>query len=319
MLKVLAKRALRSIVAGLPWGARQAVLEGILDHGDRDGAIMGRLAKRSGIVAVVADGDFGWISSIPSDSMVLARYARTGTFSRTNNIFFESFFGTEPGRYLDIGANIGMTLLPIARSRQIECWAFEADPSNFKNLRDNVHRHITHGNVTLQQIALYDRRTTLKFGLAADGNPGDHRIIARESQRVVIEVAAAPLDDLVPVYSGRLAAKIDVQGAESFVIAGGQRTLGQAGAVTIELSPYHISQLDGDIDVILDYLSKFDRIAMVEGDSDEGPVFEPSSQAIGSLRTFYQKGREEAMKVLHLPHPPHQRFLDVYALRGPTG
>ncbi len=265
------------------------------------------LAKRAGIIAVVADGQFGRFSSVPSDQMALWRYARTGTFSRTNDMFFESFFGDDEGTYLDIGANIGLTTVPIARNPRVKCIAFEADPSNFANLRDNVHRNAEHRNVELHEVALFDKKTTLRFGLADDGNPGDHRVLTRDSERRSIEVSAVPLDDIVHAMRGRVGAKIDVQGAEPFVISGGRATLAQVEALTIEFSPYHIAQLDGDVEIIMDYLSGFSRIASVSGDSDKEPIFGSTKDSIKALREFFQESKND--------NELNQRFLDVFALR----
>jgi FkbM family methyltransferase len=315
VLKQLTKEVIQTVVARLPWGARRAVLEGLLQHDDLDGEVLSRMATRAGIVAVVADGDFGWFSSVPTDQMVIRRYARTKTFSRTNNAFFTDYFGSNDGCYLDIGANIGLTLIPIARHPNVQCVAFEADPGNFLCLRDNVTRHAAHGNVELHQVALFDKHATLLFGLADDGNSGDHRVVTRPSERRTIEVKASPLDDLITRLPARVAAKVDVQGAEPFVIAGGQQTFAQVQAIAMEVSPYHITQLNGDIDIILDYLSGFKRIAVVEGDSDGVPVFSAEKAAISSIRSFFNAGRQNAESVLDMKHPPHQRFLDVYALR----
>jgi hypothetical protein len=139
--------------------------------------------------------------------------------------------------------------------------------------------------------------------------------VTRPSERRTIEVKASPLDDLITRLPARVAAKVDVQGAEPFVIAGGQQTFAQVQAIAMEVSPYHITQLNGDIDIILDYLSGFKRIAVVEGDSDGVPVFSAEKAAISSIRSFFNAGRQNAESVLDMKHPPHQRFLDVYALR----
>ena len=203
--------------------------------------MIARLAKRVGIIVVV-DGDLGRFASVPEDQIGLPRYAATRRFSRVHDSLFGTFFGDQAGTYLDIGANIGLTVVPIGRKPLVRCIAFEADPANFATLRDNVRRNIMTNNVEMHEIAVIDRRATLQFGLDNSGNVGDHRIVTAGSQRKVIDVQAAPLDDLVHEIIEPLAPKIDVQGAEPFVIAGGRNTLDKVGTLALEFSPYHMAE-----------------------------------------------------------------------------
>ena len=62
--------------------------------------------------------------------------------------------------------------------------------------------------------------------------------------------------------TGAVAAKIDTQGAEPFVIAGGREVLSCVGLLAIEFSPYHMRNLGSDPDVVLDFLATFTRLAV---------------------------------------------------------
>jgi FkbM family methyltransferase len=56
----------------------------------------------------------------------------------------------------------------------------------------------------------------------AEGNIGDHRLtIADVPGRRTVKVPAVPLDDFIDNATPPLAVKIDTQGAEPYVIAGG--------------------------------------------------------------------------------------------------
>jgi FkbM family methyltransferase len=236
---------------------------------------------------------------------VLWRYAAIKTYSPTNNTFFRDFHAGRGGTYLDIGANIGLTFVPVAQDPHLRCIAFEADLENFANLRDNVRRNVSHDNIELHQIALFDRRTTVRFALDNTDNPGDHRIIVQDSDRRVIEVPAPPLDELITVADGPLSAKIDVQGAEPFVIAGGRATLDRIDALILEFSPYHMAQLNADVGIVLDYLAGFARLATVPGGSDTRSVFAPASDVLDGLRRF----AKEAIA-------SDEAHFDVHALRA---
>jgi FkbM family methyltransferase len=92
----------------------------------------------------------------------------------------------------------------VAQNALVRCIAFEPDPTNFQNLQQNLRRNIFGQNVTTHQTALFDREISVHFGLAEDGNLGDHRIVQQSNvRRRTIEVQAEPL-----------AVKIDVQGVE---------------------------------------------------------------------------------------------------------
>ena len=303
VMKQRIREFIRDSVGHLPWGVREAALEGLLKRaGNRE--VLERMARQEGITVFGCDGEFGRVVSSNADHAVLGRYAKTGTFASKANGFFNTFFGSAGGTYLDIGANIGLTTIGLSRNPLISCIAFEPDPTNFRNLTDNVQRNCIHGNVTLHQLALLDKAGPLRFSLASDGNLGDHRIAAGSETRETIEVMGARLDDVVTSVRHPFGAKIDVQGAEPFVIAGGARLLSEVGAFTIEFSPYHMGLLDADGGLVIDYLSGFSRLACVRGDSDEELDFGAPRPILDRLKRVLQEWTGE-----------EYRYLDIYALR----
>jgi FkbM family methyltransferase len=152
--------------------------------------------------------------------------------------------------------------IPFARNPLIHCMAFEPEPVNFGLLKRNVARNAPDGSVDFHQMALYHSRTSLELAIA-EGNIGDHRVTIKGMQgRRTIEVAAIPLDDFLHAISGRLAVKIDTQGAEPFIVAGGRQVLARADLLVMEFCPYLMRQLEGDPEIILDLVRKFDRLAV---------------------------------------------------------
>ena len=92
------------------------------------------------------------------------------------------------------------------------------------------------------------------------------------------------MDDYLPQVEGKLAIKIDTQGAEPFVVAGGQQVLARAGLVAMEFCPFLMRQLGGDPKVVIDVLSGFDRVAVMSGGVAETPRFIAPSAAQAILR-----------------------------------
>ena len=56
-------------------------------------------------------------------------------------MFVDFFEERDSGTYLDIGANIGLTTIPIARNHRVRCHSFEPDPGLFVHLLENIHRN----------------------------------------------------------------------------------------------------------------------------------------------------------------------------------
>jgi FkbM family methyltransferase len=294
-MKDAAKRFVRHVGKQLPWGIREALLEGICDR-MTTAAALGRLASRMGITGVVAEGDCGTIRGIPGDGSVFPRYAAAGHYAAGTTRLFSEFFAGSSGTYLDIGANIGLTTIPVARNPDVRCHAFEPEPTNFAHLKENIDRNCRHGNVELHQLALLDRKGTLPLALDKNGNPGDHRLaLQSEMGRSTIEVATAPLDDIVGDAAGPIGAKIDVQGAEPGVIAGGRNVLSRAGLVVLEFAPWHMRALGGDYRAVVDYLGQFDRLAIVDPESDETPVFASAREVSARLHEIARAGAGDAL------------------------
>ena len=304
MVKTIAKRVLASTVLQLPWGAREAIYEALSDRLGATEAMV-RAASRAGITGISASGRWGTIQSAANDRAILPTYARTGDWAKRTHDALAEFFSETGGTYLDIGANIGLTTLPVARNPLVNCFAFEPEPTNFANLQANVQRNASHRNVVLHPLALLDRAGSVPFGLSDDGNLGDHRVVTQSGGgRRTIEVAAAPLDALDVPITGQLAIKVDTQGAEPAVISGGTRTFAKASLVVLEFSPYMIDQLRGDPDVVYRCLAGFDRVAVMKGESEESLSFSSAAAACATLQQFYENSRRD-----------QDVYFDVYAYR----
>jgi FkbM family methyltransferase len=204
------------------------------------GCLDGALSPRK------ADGSrkYGNITFSADDRALLPSYAKTGTWAERTNRQLAEFFASvgNRGACIDVGANVGLTTIPIARHPGICCTATEPDPTNFRCLSENISANCPHNNVTLRNIAIFSERKRLSLELD-EHNLGDHRIrlansggILNEQNRKVIAVDALPLDD-IPVSGGTLAIKLDVQGAEAFVIRGGRNILDRAGLLIRKSGP----------------------------------------------------------------------------------
>ncbi len=272
------------------------------------------LADQLGIDGIRSRGEYGDVVSSPHDYAVFATYASTGRWAEHTNELIGRFFDKAGrGTFLDIGANIGLTTIPVARRANVACHAFEPEPENFRNLRQNIRANCAHANVTLYQVALFERETELPFELA-EGNLGDHRIhvasasINRrgEHSRKVVMVPAARLDDLVQVDSGALAIKIDTQGAEPFVFAGGPRTVAAADLLVLEWWPYSIDRMGGDPALVLNALRRsFQWGRMARGEGAEDTPLLPMAEICAQLESSFATDKQA-----------HRTYFDVAAVKA---
>jgi FkbM family methyltransferase len=282
-MKQFARTVIRRLVARAPWGVREAMLDGYMDRLGGIEVLSARLLSRLKIVEIGADGDRGVIASAWNNRDALLEYATTGTFAPTVMHALLDFFGDSPGTYIDVGANIGLTTIPLARNPRIHCLAFEPEPGNFRYLKRNVARNAERASIDLHHVALFDTRGTMTMALSEE-NLGDHRLTQRGVPgRRTIQVPTAPVDDFLDRIAGPLAVKVDTQGAEPFVIAGGERVFAMAGLLAMEFCPYLMRQLGGDPGVVIDLAATFDRIAVMSGGITETPHYVSPAEARSML------------------------------------
>ena len=221
---------------------------------------------------------------------------------RSASIFFA---GKGGGTYLDIGANIGLTTIPVAQNPKVHCIALEPEPTNFRNLIANITANCEHGNVRALQLAAFSQAASIELELAT-GNLGDHRLrltsasgLMEEHARPTIQVDAAPLDDVVGPIKGALAIKIDTQGSEPFVFAGGKQTLERADLLIQEFWPYGMGRMGGDVEQVIRYLEKtFDTLSIRSNNGEALASAIPLARAAALLRTFVRtKGSDPSFFV----------------------
>lgn len=152
-MKTFVKSLLCRSVAALPLRAQKLILAELARNVENFEAA-GDMARRMGFTGFVADGDAGTIRGAVDDNSVLVKYAREHSWAPRERSLFKELFAERGGTYLDIGANIGLTVIPIAQMPQVECFAFEPEPNNFRYLSENIAVNCHNNNVRLLNLAL---------------------------------------------------------------------------------------------------------------------------------------------------------------------
>ena len=221
------------------------------------------LGKSLNVSLVQADGPLGKLFGSIHDNGVFHNYLRQSEpFDFIIDYVSEFFAGRGGGTFIDIGANIGMVTIPIARNPSVVCMSFEPEPFNYQVLNWNVGLNCPHHNVTTYNLALFDQTSVLRFELSPF-NFGDHRVrsanssnggnLFAENDRQIIEVRAVPLDDALDLSSIKkpLVLKLDTQGAEPQIIRGGKRVIAETDLMLFEFWPYGMKRMGGNVDQLL--------------------------------------------------------------------
>ena len=211
-------------------------------------------------------GQDGEISGLITDDVIFRVYILDGTWSSNINELLTSFFlQAESGTFIDVGANIGLTTIPVAKNELVVCHAFEPEPVNFELLLENVKHNVPGDNIHLHNVALFSETMQLTFELA-QANSGDHRVRYgqpktsskhfHERDRRTIVVPGRRLDEVLSVSALKkpIAAKIDTQGCEYHVYKGGRHIFREVSLLVLEYWPYGINRMDGNIHELLSML-----------------------------------------------------------------
>jgi len=303
----------------LPSRARNGLLAELCGaaRGSDAYAALQRLGRRFGVADVRVSGDYGIVEGGLADTVILASYARTGAWVPGINAAIDAFFGGyDGGTYIDIGANIGLTCIPIARWPRVACKAFEPEPRAFRYLAANLARNCPAANVKAFNFAVSDRNGAVAFELS-DDNLGDHRIRLNaangsfgEAGRRVIEVPTKRLDDVLRVdeLSRPIAVRLSTQGAECRVLEGGRAVLEAASFFTFEFWPYGIARMGDDVRHLVDFIARrFSSGAILEGKQDGHPTWKPISEVAERLANFASGGGDRPYALC-----------DVIAIREPA-
>ncbi|HMS98872.1 MAG TPA: FkbM family methyltransferase [Saprospiraceae bacterium] len=120
---------------------------------------------------------------------------------------------------LDIGSHIGFYSLYLSNKVSLgKIFAFEADPTNFRKLQNNLKLNPEISNVGIVNVGVSDKSETLSLGLNTSGNKSGNSFLSNSNNR--IEVICKPLLDLLFELSIQKVnlIKIDIEGFEYRVL-----------------------------------------------------------------------------------------------------
>lgn len=150
----------------------------------------------------------GWELIIPDSASFLSTYK--SIFA--DRIYAFKFAGEEP-RILDLGANIGLSVLFFKKLYpKARITAFEADPKIFGYLTKNVHGN-GYSDVQLINKAAWHENTTLEF--SSEGADGGRAAYAGDVN--LLDIEAIDINRFLKDHQFNFL-KMDIEGAEEFVL-----------------------------------------------------------------------------------------------------
>jgi len=124
---------------------------------------------------------------------------------------------------LDVGANFGLYSCTACLKRpNLTVHAFECDKRNYAHLFANLRLNDLIESVITHEVALGAENGTIKFTQAGLKNTGASRMGSKDGNTVVNQVR---LDDYMPTLSGKIAMKMDIEGAEILALTGMKKLL----------------------------------------------------------------------------------------------
>ena len=224
-------------MSGLPFVAAYRVLSNALRHP------LGRRRKLRTLAAIARWQVRSRLSAGPFDlpwvagTRLLATRGMTGA---TGNIYFGLHevpdmafmvhFLRPDETLFDIGANIGSYALLAAGAAQARVVAFEPHPKSAELLERNVAHNRLGDRITVCRVALSDREGG---GSLTDGLDTMNHIVESAAQGFTT-ISLRTLDSEAAVRPPAML-KIDVEGHESQVLAGGAQALADPGLLAIEI------------------------------------------------------------------------------------
>lgn len=176
----------------------------------------------------------------------------------------------ENNNVFDIGANIGVTTLNIAKKASSgNVFSFEPDPINFNKLSQNVSQN-TFNNINLNQFGLGNKNERLKLYVVNEGNLGGNKINQTASSNYNW-VTLKKLDDFIDDNKIKKVdvIKIDVEGFEYNVLKGGEKSIKTHKPIcVIEIDDKNLKEQGASAKEVILFLEKYyNKIIKIDNNS----------------------------------------------------
>ena len=302
-MKRLIKELLLNLLAGIPQRYKNEIFR--------------TLGRSLSVRSFVCEGDLGLFEGSLNDYTVHNLYLLNKCYSPGLQTILNKLFVSNQGTFIDVGANIGLTVIPIAIEKTgVTCFAFEPELDNYRYLRKNIIANDIESKIKIFNLALFSEDCVLNMELS-QSNMGDHRVrlksinetdgnLYEENSRETVVINARKLDNVIEGYELKkpIIMKIDVQGSEVRVFGGANKVLPKVDFLITEFWPYGINRLNDSVDSFIQVIKQF-SFGAVYNDNKKGlPKLSPIGDIIKKLTEIPSDGSSiEHYDVIFSRHP----------------
>jgi FkbM family methyltransferase len=272
MIQSLARRTRKFAVE------RTKVISAVLHHPLNRGGKVRALRDYLLWNAVRFSMDASHVVRLPEGlEIIVSRAEKFGTAAYVNFVgdFDEMMFFAHllraGDRFADVGSNVGLYSLWVARCTGAQGVALEPVPLTFEMLRKNIRLNDLENLVEPIRTAAGDKAGSVLM----TSNIGGMNHILSEAGEHTVETPVSRLDD---VFSGRepFAMKMDVEGFELYALRGGERLMsdGNLKAIVIELQDGTLNRYGVNVKEVRDF---------IEGHGFVAYTYDPFTRALAPL------------------------------------
>jgi FkbM family methyltransferase len=275
-----------------------------------------RIGRMLGVRSFTCNKQLGLFEGSIDDNTVHRYYFRQGTWAPGLQYILRKLFADSPGTYIDIGANIGLLVIPIALTNKfIDLYAFEPEYNNYTFLRKNIIANNLEFKIKAFNIALFSDDCSLDLELS-ENNMGDHRLRLQsisDSQSInshakspaTVKINARKLDSVLNVGDliKPLVLKVDTQGAEVRVLSGGTNLLKEVDYLIIEYWPYGLQRMGDTTEAFFNIIKQFPFGATYDDETLSIPKLSPITELIAHIDSRLNKDSIDHLDILLSIHP----------------
>ena len=278
-----------------------------------------QIGRMLGVRSFTCERDLGLFEGSINDNAVHRYYLRHGSWAPSLQYLISTLFANGPGTFIDVGANIGLTTIPVAQNNdKLSFYAFEPESNNYSYLRKNIIANGLESKIKTFNLALFSEDCTLDMELSTD-NMGDHRIRRQsvansqgnyynEQSRPTVKIQARKLDSILNVHDliKPIIMKVDTQGAEVRVFSGAKSFLEAVDYLIVEYWPYGLRRMGDTTESLFAIISQFHWGAVYDDAVLSMPKLAPIKQFLAHINAYLDKTGVGHLDILLARHPmPH--------------
>ena len=302
-IKIFLKQIIFQVITRTPLKIKNYITNEILKTNSKtdNSSLYIKVLDQLELKYAIASGDNGYFLGKLMDQGIFQKYIKTKHWStQTLEIVKKQVNeSTVNVTYIDVGANIGLTVIPIAKLEKItSCIAFEPEAENYNLLCINSILNGVSEKITTYNNAVSDSNGNLEIEISPN-NFGDNRIRRAnnishmgENHWHTAKVESVKLDNFSFDHS-EIVIKIDVQGAEPLVFAGGEAVLNSACLVIFEFSPYQISRMNLSPESIYKFIKDKPKVIIIKGDTEDVGITHNGNDSVEFLKILFDDNKSK--------------------------